>query len=42
MKRVVIVGGGYAGTALARTLDTAAEVDPFGDRPGAPCDVLWT
>lgn len=26
MKRVVIVGGGYAGTALARALDTAAEV----------------
>ena len=26
MKRVVIVGGGYAGTALARALDTSAEV----------------
>ena len=26
MKRVIIVGGGYAGTALARALDAAAEV----------------
>ena len=26
MKRVVIVGGGYTGTALARALDAAAEV----------------
>lgn len=26
MKRVVIVGGGYAGTALARSLDNAADV----------------
>lgn len=26
MKRIVVVGGGYAGTALARALDTSAEV----------------
>jgi NADH dehydrogenase FAD-containing subunit len=26
MKRVVIIGGGYAGTKLARALDEAAEV----------------
>ena len=26
MKRVVIVGGGYAGVALARALDSNAEV----------------
>ena len=26
MKRVVIVGGGYAGTLLARALDPVAEV----------------
>jgi NADH dehydrogenase FAD-containing subunit len=26
MKRIVVVGGGYAGTALARALDSAAEV----------------
>ena len=26
MKRVVIVGGGYAGTSLARSLDAAVEV----------------
>jgi apoptosis-inducing factor 2 len=26
VKRVIVVGGGYAGTALARALDKAAEV----------------